>query len=441
MIDLRNPDWSGACVKVKDASSLTPYEYGVEYGSPARGLWNIVHTGMLIPESHQIFVCAQGCLRGVVLTAAEMGAMDRFSTVAVCENNVLDGDMESLIIDGVSDILGKLPKLPKAVLIFTSCIHHFIGCDLDYVYAQLRGKFPDVEFSDCYMNPIMRKTKTAPDPKMREQLYSFLKKRPLDKRSVNIIGNNYPTAESGDFVKMLRAGGFDVKDICSCSTWEEYQQMAASCLNVTYHPAAVVAGKTLEQRLGQKHLHIPLSYDYDEIKAGLVKLAEALEFELPDLPKLEARAEEELAKTAELLSGIPVAIDYTSTPRPLGLAKLLLTHGFNVVSVYGDTFIAEEQPAFDWLKANAGELDLFATIHPKMGVLPRAIHARPQKLLAIGQKAAYFTNTNYLVNMLEGGGLYGFDGIMRLCGLIRDGFLHEKDTKSIIQVKGWGCCC
>ena len=76
-----------------------------------------------------------------------------------------------------------------------------------------------------------------------------------------------------------------------------------------------------------------------------------------------------------------------------------------------------------------------------MGVLPRAIHARPQKLLAIGQKAAYFTNTNYLVNMLEGGGLYGFDGIMHLCGLIRDGFLHEKDTKSIIQVKGWGCCC
>ena len=64
MIDLHNSDWSGASVKIKDAVSLTPYEYGVEYGSPARGLWNIVHTGMLLPESHQIFVCAQGCLRG-----------------------------------------------------------------------------------------------------------------------------------------------------------------------------------------------------------------------------------------------------------------------------------------------------------------------------------------------------------------------------------------
>ena len=53
MIDLHNSDWSGASVKIKDAVSLTPYEYGVEYGSPARGLWNIVHTGMLLPESHQ----------------------------------------------------------------------------------------------------------------------------------------------------------------------------------------------------------------------------------------------------------------------------------------------------------------------------------------------------------------------------------------------------
>ena len=441
MIDLRNPDWSGARVKMKDATSLTPYEYGVEYGSPARGLWNIVHTGMLVPESHQIFVCAQGCLRGVVLTAAEMGALDRFSTIAVCENNVLDGDMENLIIDGVADILHKLPKMPKAVLIFTSCIHHFIGCDLDYVYARLREKFPDVAFSDCYMNPIMRKTRTAPDPKTREQLYSFLEPRRFDDRSVNIIGNNYPTVDSGDFVKMLKNGGFDVKDICLCTTWEEYQQMAASRANIVYHPAAVVAGKTLESRLGQKFLHLPLSYDYDEIIACLDKLAAELSLKLPDVEKLKSRAEEELSKTAELLSGIPVAIDYTATPRPLGLAQLLLKHGFKVVSVYGDTFIAEEQPAFDWLKANAPELDLFATIHPKMGVLPRAVHAQPQKVLAIGQKAAYFTNTKYFVNMLEGGGLWGFDGIIRLCGLLRDGFLHERDTKTIIQVKGWGCCC
>ena len=112
-------------VAIRDASFPAPFASGLEYAAPARGMWNIVHTGMLVPEAHQIFVCAEGCLRGVVLTAAEMGASDRFSTIAIRENNVQDGDMEELILDGVADILARLPKRPPAVLLFTSCIHHF----------------------------------------------------------------------------------------------------------------------------------------------------------------------------------------------------------------------------------------------------------------------------------------------------------------------------
>ena len=60
-------------VRIADANFPAPFRSGLEYSSPARGTWNIVHTGMLIPEVHEIFVCAAGCLRGVVLTAAEMG--------------------------------------------------------------------------------------------------------------------------------------------------------------------------------------------------------------------------------------------------------------------------------------------------------------------------------------------------------------------------------
>ncbi|MBQ4040826.1 MAG: nitrogenase, partial [Oscillospiraceae bacterium] len=91
-------------IPVKDDSFPAPFASGIEYASPARGTWNIVHTGMLIPEAHEIFVCAASCLRGVVLTAAELGAAHRFSTVEVRENNLLDGDMEDLVIDGVSDV-------------------------------------------------------------------------------------------------------------------------------------------------------------------------------------------------------------------------------------------------------------------------------------------------------------------------------------------------
>ena len=70
-------------VRIADASFPAPFRSGLEYSSPARGTWNIVHTGMLIPEAHEIFVCAAGCLRGVILTAAEMGLTDRVSTAGV----------------------------------------------------------------------------------------------------------------------------------------------------------------------------------------------------------------------------------------------------------------------------------------------------------------------------------------------------------------------
>ena len=98
-------DDTGAAVAIKDASFPAPFASGLEYAAPARGTWNIVHVGMLIPQAHQIFVCAQGCLRGVVLTAAEMGAQERFSTVAIEEHNVLGG-----LGDAVASVIAESGK-------------------------------------------------------------------------------------------------------------------------------------------------------------------------------------------------------------------------------------------------------------------------------------------------------------------------------------------
>ena len=71
----------GAMVRIADAKAPAPFVSGLEYGAPARGVWNIVHVGMLIPGAHEIYVCAGNCLRGVVLTAVEMGAQRRFSKI------------------------------------------------------------------------------------------------------------------------------------------------------------------------------------------------------------------------------------------------------------------------------------------------------------------------------------------------------------------------
>ena len=41
--------------------------------------------------------------------------------------------------------------------------------------------------------------------------------------------------------------------------------------------------------------------------------------------------------------------------------------------------------------------------------------------------------------MVQGGGLYGFDGIRRTAELMVEAFTEEKDTEDLVVRKGWGC--
>ncbi|MBQ4340713.1 MAG: nitrogenase [Firmicutes bacterium] len=429
-------DTTGAAVKIAEANFPAPFVSGLEYGAPARGTWNIVHTGMLIPDAHQVFVCASNCLRGVVLTAAEMNASHRFSTVTIKENNVLEGDMEDLIIEGVSDIINKLAKRPPAVLVYTSCIHHFIGCDLSLCYKELRKRFPDIAFTDCYMNPIMRKSGLTPDQIMRRQLYSILEPKTINPKSINIIGNNYATDGDSDIVRLIRKGGYSLKEVPLCNTYEEYQQMAESFLNISYNPAALAGGEYLKNTLGQQHIYLPLSYNKDEIRNAMKKLSEVLGIEYKEDKEDERKADYALSKALEIIGDAPITIDYTATTRPLSLARLLIEKGFNVERVYADSFSKDDHPDFLWLRENSPDLDIYATVHVKLRVLPRNYE---QKTLAIGQKAAYFTGTANFVNIVEGGGYYGFSGIEKLAKLMVEAFIEEKDTRCLIQQKGLGC--
>ena len=422
-------------IPIADASFPAPFHSGLEYASPARGTWNIVHTGMLIPEAHEIFVCAASCLRGVVLTAAEMGAAHRFSTVEIKENNLLDGDMEYHVIDGVSDILERLPKKPPVVLVYTSCVHHFAGCDLGMIYDTLRDRFPDIDFVDCYMNPIMRKSGLTPDQLMRSRLYFPLKPRPIRKGTVSIIGNDLPSNEDNDLMVLLKENGFRIHEITSCKTYEEYQQMAESEFNICYYPAAVAGCKMLSERLGSTSVYVPFSFDFAEIDAGFSALAEKLGIPLQDSTAKRQACIDALKETLDLIGNTPIAIDYTYSPRPLGLAKLLLDHGFNVQRVYLDAVTGEEKKVFEDLKAQYPTLELFPTVHASMRFLAQK---EPSDYLAIGQKAAHFLNTPHFVNVVEGGGMLGYQAVLKTLWLMREAFLEEKDTRNLIQIKGMG---
>lgn len=429
-------DPSGAAVSVSEASFPVPFPSQLEYNSPAHGTWNIVHIGMLIPSAHQIYVCTGNCNRGVVLTAAEMNASDRFSTITVKEDNILEGDMENLIIDGVTDILEKLPVKPPAVILFPSCVHRFMGCDIPMVYRILRSRYPEIHFVEGFMDCILQKAGITPDQRLRREMYSCLEKRPLNRKSVNIIGNTLKVDPECELKELLNAAGCQLKQLPDCETFEEFMSMSESWLNLSLLPIGKMPARVLEERLGMKHMYLPQNFGYDEIASCLNVLADELQVPRICMDERIQICERALERAKNVIGETPIVIDYTAVPRPLGLAKLLLEHGFHVTRVYADSFLPEEQKDFEWLKEHAPGLMIYATIHVKMRVLPREYE---EKVLAIGQKAAYFTGTPYFVNMVEGGGLYGFTGICRIAELMTEAFLQEKDTENLIIRKGLGC--
>ena len=428
--------WEIPQVRIGEASFPAPFPSGLEYSAPARGGWTIVHVGMLVPEAHEIFVCAAGCLRGVVLSAAEMKLTDRFSTIAIEEPNVLEGNMEELIIEGVTDILNRLPKLPPAVLVYSSCLHHFMGTDLSLCYDTLRQRFPGVDFTDCYMIPTMRKSGLTPDQIMRRQIYSLLRPREKNERACAILGNCFASEPESDLVRLVEKAGFTLYELPKLKTYEDYQKMAESSLCVTTQSVARAGGEALAERLGRTHLYLPACYGAEEIRENMRRLAKALGVSYEGDDEMEQAAEEALNHAREVIGGMPIAIDYTMTTRPLGLARLLLEHGFQVERLYLDSFSGEERADFEWLREKAPALLLMPTVHPTMGAAPKEDQ---NTFLALGQKAAYFTGARHFVNLVEGGGLYGFGGIFRLAKEMEEAFLEEKDTRRLIQIKGLGC--
>lgn len=445
----------GAAVRIRDASFPEPFARGLEFNAPVHGAWNIVHVGMQVPECHQIYVCADNCMRGVVLTAAEMDAADRFSCVLLEEEDLYEGSLETVTIEGVADAIRRLPYRPRAVAVFLVCLHHFVGTDAAYVYSSLEKQFPDIDFMRCWMDPVMRRSGLTPEQKLKESMFRPIRPLPPEQRIVCDLGDNQPLDPESELSLAIREAGFTLLQLQDCRTYDDYLRMGAADLFITRSPLGIYGVTQLAKRLGRPFLYLPPACGEEEINAELTALREALAGIRPESAlsenmrsgslRLEDRTDsarssrEALARVLSLIGDTEVTIDHFATPRPLSLARLLLESGFHVTRVYLDVVAQEEKDDFDWIRDHFPDLILNATVHPGM----RVFHKRENEghMLAIGPKAAWFGGTAHFVNLVECGGLWGFTGIEKLAELMEDAFLHEKDTRKLVPRKGFGCTC
>lgn len=431
----RDFDPEGAIVSVADANYPLPFARELEFNAPAHGNWNIVHIGMLIPEAHEIYVGSDNCMRGVVMTAAEMNALDRYSTVILEEDDLLDGNLEDVTIEGVADVIRKLPYRPRCVQVYLVCLHHFLGSDTDRIYGELEAMFPDIDFARCWMDPIMQKTGLTPEQKDRKAILDPVRPLPVNPRSVNVIGGDLPMREENDIARVLKAGGFTVRQLPTNRTYDEFLSMGESFLNLCYYPSGDYAVRMMNKRLGRDYLYLPSDYDDEAILRNLNELTGRLNMkEIDPSPWLEER-DCALQKARSAVGEMPVTIDYMSTPRPLSLARALRKSGFQVQRVYLDAITPEEEGDLLWLQKNAPELELASTMNVKMRVMPRGT----EPVLAIGPKAAWFGGTGHFVNMIENGGSWGFGSLTFIAEEMVRAVKEEKDTRDLVPRKGLGC--
>ncbi len=464
-------------VPLSDIAFPSPFYEGLQYNAPARGVWNIVHTGMLIPESHQIYVCAQGCLRGVILTAAEMNDMQRMSWVALRERDMWNGEMEKRVIEGTRDILEKIAsspetmKMPRCVLIYLSCMHMFEGCDFQMITDELSEMYPDIDFVECYMIPTMRKT-MSPDAMMKISLYEAVKPKPKSDKMVALTGSNLPFDKESDICQLIKMSGKSIWDISDCTSYEEYLELGAAPIIISNLSVADAAMKQMSDRLDQKWLRLLMNFDTDKLDQNLYNLGNELELEKDAVKKYIEEASSNaftaLKKASQRLRSTPIAIDYTAFPYIIELAELLTRHGFNVVSLYSDGFPADERDSFERLRVLKPDIKVYPTNDPSMrfaasqseiisggdvasfvkdsdkempssNEINDSENPSADKILAIGQKAAYFNNTPYFVDIVEGGGMYGYNAIGKLAELMIEAFETPKNIEKVIGHKGWGC--
>ncbi len=429
-------------IAIGEIDYSNPFHDGLHYNPPARGVWNIVHTGMLIPEAHQIYVCAQGCLRGVILTAAEMNRMENMSWVALREKDMWNGEMESRVVEGCSHIVDEMKEHPKSILVYLSCMHLFEGCDFKVIAKELEERYPDIDWVDCYMTPTMRKT-FEPAVMMKKSLYSPVKKLPKNDKLIGLIGCDRATDKTSELYTIIKETGYKMWEITECKTYEDYLSLGSASLLISYLPVVGYAAKDLTTRLEIQHMGIDLSYDDEEIKENLSAFAKELNFDENRLNEIikekKSEADEAMKKALDVVKETPIAIDASATPRAFGLALLLCKYGFNVKRIYSDAFNPKDKKAFDELCKLKSDIEVFPTMAPDMLFATDETSEKEVRYLCIGQSSAYFCQSDRFVNIVEGGGMYGFDGIRHMAEMMTDAYLYAKDLKQTISYKGLEC--
>ena len=432
----------------------------LEYTCPSHGGWGMVRIGMMIPECHQLFVCPSACGRHGALGAVQQGFKDRLSYLYLEQSDIISG-YDNAIIEAVEEVLKRLSKRPKVMLVFVSCIDDLIGTDGDAVIAELSMQFPDIQFRMGHMNPIKTDSDEPPLVTTWKSVYSLMEWNG-EKRipAINMLGNYVPVHKDSEIHEIMKLLGVEVHHIGEYSTYEELKNMGNHYINLLLSSKVEKVGQLLERTQKIAYVNGHITCDFKEIRENYRKLFEMLtavaeengntdlveqitekSTELENvLQKAEAEAIKAIEKAKEVVGSRPIYIDYSAFGKPLEAGKFLCEQGFPVKKVYVKD-MDEDNEAYQWLLKET-EVEIIKANHHGTVNTWRAKKAsldnesQNDRSIAIGMEAAYISGSSHIVAMFQNEGMYGFHGVTLLMERLCEAAQKEADIEEVIRQAG-----
>lgn len=397
--------------------------------TPAHGSWGVTKMAQILPESFILFVGPAACGRHGALSASQQGRKERAAYLALSEADIVSGSYERAVVKGADELLTRLSaqeRMPKAVIVFVTCIDSLLGTDHEALLKELRERHPGTAFTFCRMNPTTESSAAPPKARVRDAVYQALSPRKKD-RGVNLIGSMTPVC--GEAAQVLASmGAAPMRQVPEFRRFDDFQAMAASRLNIVIAPMAVYTAQQMEKRLSIPWISALTSADPGTVRGNYWKTAEALGVPCPDLSFYEKECEIQIEKAKSMLGSRPVVIDGDAVPRPFDMARSLLKLGFSVKRVSARNIPSDDE-----------DLRFIEEHFPGVEIRPLLEPAEPAgdpELLCIGLTSAYLSGSKHFVPFDGEPGLWGFSGIVRLMRELCAAAAAERDVRTETEKAG-----
>ena len=411
------------------------FEKTLYYNSPGHGGWGIIRVAALIPESHLLFICPSACFRHGSLGAVQHGYKDKTSYLYITPADVIAG-YDAVIEEGAEELLERDPDI-KVLFLFAACIDDFIGTDMEAIARQIEEKHPGLVVRVCHMNPIAADTSKPPLVTVYQSMLSTIPVAAKEKENaVNLLGKFVPIAEECEMHEFFTFHGISkVRQIANYDRFEDFCEMGTSKYNLVISPAARFTADYMDKTYDTVSAFTAISYDLEEIRKNYEHIEESLFAEQNqkfDFTQIEKRAKEAIQSAVEKLKNIPIVVSDSAVLRPFSLAKALISYGFTVKEVVAQAAVSVDKEAYEEFLKTYPDIEIIQPLHHRSAIREKA----GEGMVAIGFEGAYLRQCDYVVDLSDDEGMYGYYGLIRLMNMLEQSITEKADLRKMIEEYG-----